>query len=860
VHSGGEDVLSPTFTVPRGPKTIVVRPRLFDLVDLGVQGPMTLVAAPAGAGKSALMSSWIATGRSPGPVRWLSPEGGDADRRRFASTVLAAFADAPAERTEPAVLVIDDFDEVADVVVEELERFVRLPPPGVRLVLVTRADPPVGLGRLRLDGRLTEIRARDLAFTFEEARVLFGILDVDITPEEMASLWALTEGWAAGLCLAAMSARSHPDSQAFVEQFAGADAAVSDYLVREVLTHQPSEVRDFLLRTSIVELVCGELADALTGGSDGQQMLVRLEHAGVPLAPVAVDEHAVWHRYHPLFGELLRAELRLSLADELGELHRRAARWLAANGDLAGALRHVTEGRAWALGAELVVDGWIDLLIAGDMAAVRPVLEAMPRRRVAANPELSLAAAAAMLALDGAEAAEPYLRAAEGAPARVAPERRARVAAASAAVELYAGRVHGDPADALARARELLDREAVLDDERTTPGLRAFVLAQLGVAELWTGDLDAAVQHLEQARGDAGEDPAGRTVLTATAHLALANLLRGEFARARRRADDALAIAERGGGSRTEATAVAHSVLAGLCIQRDELDDAQRLLTLAGAGVRQTHDRSLRALHALNRVVLLADRGEHAAALDLLRATRDQLGDWPVSAPLDDLVTAREGLLLAATGAPDAARALLERGTNGSLAIANATATLDLLDGEPAAARAVLAGHLDANGASIDEPCPARAEAWLLDALALDEVADHAQAARSLEHALDLSEPGVLRRIVVGQGAAAGSLLRRHARYDTAHPQMVAEAIDALERRCRAADRRAPTALAEPLSEREQAILRYLPTTMSNQEIAGELFVSVNTIKTHLKAIYRKLDVPGRREAVEAARALGLMA
>jgi LuxR family maltose regulon positive regulatory protein len=486
------------------------------------------------------------------------------------------------------------------------------------------------------------------------------------------------------------------------------------------------------------------------------------------------------------------------------------------------------------------------------------VLEAMPRKRVASNPELSLAFAAARLALEDKEAAEPFLRAADGAPERVAPARRARVAAATAAVELYGARLYGDPGAALATARDLLEREGVLDEQATTPGLRAFVLAQLGIVELWAGDLDAAVEHLERSRSVTTQDGGEQTVLTATAHLALANLLRGEFARARRRADDALAIADRGGWTRTDPAAVAYCVLASLAIERDELDDAQRLLTLAGAGARLTRERPLRALHALSRVVVLADRGEHAAALDLLRATRGQLGDWPVPVPLHDLVTAREGLLLAATGAPDAGRAVLERGPAGSLPIANATATLDLLEGEPGAARAALASHLEPNGASHEDACPARAEAWLLDALALDGVADHAQAARSLERALDLSEPGVLRRIVVGQGAAAGSLLRRHVRYETAHPEMVAEAIDALERR-RAAQRRAPTALAEPLSEREQAILRYLPTTMSNQEIAGELFVSVNTVKTHLKAIYRKLDVPGRREAVDHARALGLM-
>jgi LuxR family maltose regulon positive regulatory protein len=191
--------------------------------------------------------------------------------------------------------------------------------------------------------------------------------------------------------------------------------------------------------------------------------------------------------------------------------------------------------------------------------------------------------------------------------------------------------------------------------------------------------------------------------------------------------------------------------------------------------------------------------------------------------------------------------------------IANAVARLDLGDGQPAQARAALEPHLGNGASGNGGPLSARAEAWLLDALALDALAEHDEAARSLERALDLAEPAGLRRILVVHGVAAAPLLRRHTRYGTAHPAMVGEALDAVERGGRAGSRQAPMLLTEPLSEREQAILRYLPTMMSNQEIAGELFVSVNTVKTHLKAIYRKLDAPGRREAVGRARELGLM-
>ena len=882
-----QTVLKTKFSVPRGPITTVSRGRLFDSLDAGVQGPLTLLAAPAGAGKSALLSSWIAAGRAPGPVAWLSLDGDDADRRRFwravlgtlshatgdarltalavsprepmdMDLVLPALVDALDARDEPIVLVLDDLHQVADVVREDLERLVRYPPPALRLVLVTRADPPIGLGRLRLEGWLTEIRARDLAFTLDEAAALFDALDVPIAPAEVATLWRRTEGWSAALCLAAMSVRDHPEPERFIERFAGTDATVSDYLLSEVLTRQPSDVREFLLRTSIVDMVCGELADALTGDSDGQRMLARLEHGGALLAPL--DEHGVWHRYHPLFAELLRAELRAQLGGEVEELHGRAAVWLAAHGDRTAALRHVATGRAWDLGAQLVIDHWVDLLINGEMAALRPVLEAMPRERVDACPELSLAFGAAMLAFGKQELAEPHLRGAEGAMEQVPPERQAQFAAASAAVGLYEGRFGADPAGALTVAREWLGRCPVLEGHDVAPNLRGLLLTQLGIVEMWTGELDAAVEHLERAHAVAADEGAEWTAFASSAHLALASVLRGDLARSLRRANQALDIAERRGWALSEPAAAAYCVLAAICIHRDQLDEAERLIGQASSAVRDTRERPLLAVHVLNRVQLLSDRGDHVGALDLLHATREQLGDWPLPAPIGELLTAHEGLLEAATGEPASGRALLQRSSTSSLAVANALARLELLDGEAQAARMTLAAHLDGVDAHDAAPMPIRAEAWLLDALALDALAEHEAAATSLERSLGLAEPAGLRRIVVTHGGAIGPLLRRHVRRGTAHPAMVGELVETIERRGRPARRSTPGALAEPLSEREQAILGYLPSMMSNHEIAGALMISVNTVKTHLKAIYRKLDAPGRREAVQRARELALIA
>jgi LuxR family transcriptional regulator, maltose regulon positive regulatory protein len=890
LRATADALLATKFSPPRMPQAMIPRPRLLDMLDAGVEGPVTLLAAPAGAGKSALVSSWVAESRPPGPVAWLSLDTDDADRRRFwravlealtratgdeavaalaisprepmnVHTVLPSLVDALATRQLPVALVLEDFHDVADVVHDDVERLARFAPPALRLIIVTRADPAMALGRLRLDGSLTEIRAADLAFTLDETVTMFEALGVDLAPADLERLWQHTEGWAAALRLAAVSLNAHDDPGAFIDRFAGTDVTISDYLVSEVLAHQPPDLRAFLLRTSIVDTLCADLADAITGETDGHVMIARLEHGGVLMTPL--DEHGTWHRYHPLFAELLRAELRAQLPDEVDELHRRAATWLAAHGRDAAALRHAATGQAWDLGAELVAARWVHLLIEGEMAALRPMVEGMPRERVEACPELSLAYAAAMLARGDHLSAAPYLRCATARAELVPDERRALFTAGMAALGLYEGRVRGDPKRALEAARELLGRDPVLDGTELLAGVRAFVLAQLGMVELWTGDLGAAVEHLERGMNVALAADKDWTVLAACAHLAVARAILGEVPRAVRHAEAAIELARRRGWTRTEHAGAAYCILAALAVEQGRHDDCALLLDQAGDALRDARDRPLRAVHALLRSLLLGDLGQPTAALTVLQVARDELGDWPLLPQLETQLVAQEALLHTAVGEREAGRDMLERAeteARTSVPVANALAKLRLLDGDPGAAREILAPHLGSDGGVHlrEMPLSVRAEAWLIDALALDALAEHDEAARSLEHALDLAGPSGLSRLIVAQGGAARPLLRRHTRYGTSHPAIVGAALEALEHRGDR-DRPRPPVLTAPLSDREQAILRYLPTMMSNQEIAGELYLSINTVKTHLKAIYRKLDAADRREAVARGRELGLM-
>jgi LuxR family transcriptional regulator, maltose regulon positive regulatory protein len=874
-----ETLLQTKFAVPTGPAVSVVRERLLELLDAGAQRPLTLLAAPAGAGKTALVSGWIVDGRAPGPVAWLSLDAEDADRRRFWHAVLEALGRAgagPAEsvampayervdlvlsalvetlaaRKDRVVLVLDDFHEVADVVAEDMERLLRLPVPGLALVVLSRSEPAIGLDRLRLDGGVAEVRAADLAFTRDEASGLVHELGLGLSEDDVTTLWRRTEGWAAGLGLASLSLRAHPDPTRFIEHFAGTDATVRDYLVNEILARQPAELRGFLLRTSIVDLVSGELADALTGACDGRRYIARLERGGVLLSHVGDGD--AWHRYHPLFAELLRAELRSELGNEVDELHRRAAAWLAAHGEEAAAIRHAAAGGAWALAAELASERWLHLLVGGEMGAVGPVLAELPGDHADVDPELALAFAGALLDNGDYAGAEPYLRRADDGDPQVPPSRREHFAAARDVARLCAARVRGDADAAREAAHALLARAHVL--EGPAAKWRSLALGNLGIVELWTGDLAAAERDLERAHAAAVDAECDWMLLVAAAHLAVLAMFRSEHPRAARRADEARAVAEGRGWNGARPTALAFDVGAGLSMHRGRLVEAGALLDRAEEALRGTREQPLWAVHAFNRALLLADRGECAEGLDVLRAGRAELGSWPLLTPMADMLAGLEALLQRGIGEREAAQETLERarGEDSSLTIATAMARLRLVEGDPEAARAALAPFLeDGSGQMLYF----RAVAWLLDARALDALGEPDAAARSLERGLDLADAAGLERLVVEHGSAVGPLLRRQLRIGTAHAAFVSEALSRIDQRGDDG-RLVPLLPASPLSERQQAILGYLPTMMSNQEIADELSISVNTVKTHLKVIYRKLDVPGRREAVLRARDLGLM-
>ena len=866
------------FALPREQAAIIVRPRLLDMLTAAIERPLTLLSAPPGAGKTALLGSWIASGGAPGAVAWLSLDPADGDRRRFWRAVLeamrragagdgiaalaahpqgrpevlvSALASALEDREEPVVLVLDDFQEVAEHVRADLDKLLNRPPPALRVVLATRADPPLRLGRLRLEEQLTEIREPDLAMTLEETTEMLAVAGVSMGELHLRRLWEHTEGWVGALRLAALSLREHPDPGAFVDDFAGDDRAISDYLLSEVVSRMSPDERCFLLRTSVVTELNGELANALTGRTDGHRRLAELARGGALLAPL--DRRGDWYRYHALFRELLLAELRSDIPAQVPELHRRAAWWLAANGDDARGLVHAVEAEAWDLAARIAGERWVELLIRGDAGALRPLIERLPPEWTAEDPEVALAVASAALDRGDHGEAARLLRYAEAARDHVPVESLHRFDVAFSALGLYVARLRGDLEGALVTGRELA-RQGGLEPGLVDGDLRAFALVNLGIAELWTGELEAAGHHLERARGAADEAGHDWIVVIAVSHLAALSTMTDDFPRAARLAGDALALAERHGWERTWPAGAALIARGTAEYLWDRADEAARTVALAQEALIGTQERPLRAGLALLRAALLSGRGEPEAALAVLEAGEEELGDFPLLAKIRDHFAASEALLRAELGEREQAAKLLGGDSPRNLRGAVVLAQLQLADGESEIARETIAAWADelANAYS-----PAGVQGWVVDALALDAAADHDGAYISLERALELAEPNGLRSSLLNFGRSLQPLLTRQLRRGTAHRALVGELIDALDG---GNGRPRATLVVEPLSPRERAVLRYLPTMMSNQEIAAELFVSVNTVKTHLKAIYRKLDVADRREAVRRARRLELLA
>jgi len=863
---------------------VVSRPGLWERLGWA---RVTVVSAPPGSGKTVLLRSWIDEASLAEHAAWVTVGRDERDPQRLwlsvltalrqtvpGSVLVRALTGAPdldgwaiverllkdlAPLQDRLWLVIDDAQELGtDEARRQLELLIMRAPQELRFVLATRHDVRLGLHRLRLEGELTEIREADLRFSLAEARDLFDGAGIERTDQALALLPQRTVGWAAGLRLAALSLAGHPDPDRFAAEFSGTERTVAEYLLAEVLNRQGADVRRLLLRTSVLDRVNGELADLLTGGTGGERIMQDLEEANAFVVPL--DAARSWFRYHHLFAGLLQLELRRTEPGEVRALHELAAGWLAEHQFPVEAIRHAQAARDWELAARLLADHWPGLHLAGQAAIAHELVAGFPAEARAADAELAALGAADELAQGSLEGAERYLVLAELGAASVPEDRREQVLVLLGVVRLLLARQRGD-LPAVAEEAQRLQALAEASDA-AQPGLgeelRALTLISLGLAEFWADRLGEAERHLVQGVALAHQIARPFLEFTGLACQAGIELFRSLPAAAER-SRQAIELAQRHGWTNDPAACNAYVVLAAVLAWQGRLDEAAAWARRAERVIRPEAEPAVAMgiYHVRGMLELARDRA--ADALAACRAAERLAGHlaapdllpMPTRAYLMHALvrlgeTGRAGQVLAGLSEPDRDR--------GEMRVA--AAVLRLGQNDPRAATSVLAPVLDgsaplARGSWL-------VEAFMLEAMARDALGEAATAARAVERALDLAEPdGAVGAFLL---YPAPALLERHTRQRTAHPALLGQILDLLAGRTPGPAAAGPRPPFDPLSGSELRVLRYLPTHLSAPEIAAGLSVSTSTVKTHMRNLYAKLGVHSRAEAVEHARALGMLA
>ena len=912
-----QDVLLATkLHVPRRRPGFVPRPRLAGRLEEGLARGLVLACAPAGSGKTVLLADWARHGGR--PVAWLSLDVGDNDPARFWRHVVAALGQArpgigelagpvlgPLEASSPdglvmalinglaadpgedeVLLVLDDYHLIDSHPVHgSLLFLLEHLPPGLRMVLASRSDPPLPLARLRAGGQLAELRAAELRFTADEAAALLReATGADLPGTAVAALTARTEGWAAGLQLAGLSLRGQADTAGFVVAFSGSHRYVLDYLTGEVLERQNPQVREFLLETSVLERLSGELCDAVTGRAGGQAMLADVERAGLFLVPL--DEVRGWWRYHHLFADLLRARLQAEQPGRVPALHRAAAAWCEEHDLADDAVRHALAAGEAAWAARLVERHVEELLGRSEGVTLRRWLSALPAESVRARPRLCLAQAYAVAQGFQLEALEALLDDAERAfavsgdepyePSLGPPQGDsvlANVPAGIAFLRASLARLRGDAALAAGYNRQAL---AQLGEDDWF--MRSFVHWSRAVTDWLDGRLGPAERGLAEVlaeRQTAGALFAGFLPMRVWYDL-------GEVQRAQGNLDAALATYRQaldtfGESSQTALTGPAHVGLAQVLYERNELTAA---LDHATRGVTLCRQLAFTSALATGLAVVARIRHAHSDAAGALEAMGEagQVGLSPQVITLFNPVPSQRARLLLAQGdTAAAARWTQQRGLRPDdepgypqereyLVLARVLLAQDR-PGQALILLDRLLAHA-ATGGRIGSVIEIRA----LQALAHQASRDEPAAMAALVEALTLSCPQGHVRVFADEGPPMGALLSRLVAAHRAKQaparriplSCLARLVQAFDGKLNAAAALRPElgtvpGLIEPLTGRELEVLRLLAAGRSNQRIAHDLVVALDTVKKHVTHILGKLGAANRTEAVARARDLALI-
>jgi LuxR family transcriptional regulator, maltose regulon positive regulatory protein len=866
---------------------LILRHDLVGALNRAAQKQVTIISAPAGSGKTSLLRAWADRPVQECRVAFLTVRPGQLDMQLFWLALLGAIRAAAgtddgghrlpaavpgadgsalvdtvlselAESGDRFVLVLDDVHELtAPEAAGQLAALLTRLPAGVRAIVATRRDLPLRLHKLRLAGDLAEIRAAELRFTEEETRRLLAGAGISVPGHVAAMLHQRTEGWAAGLRLAVLSLVGRADPEKFIAEFSGSDRTVAEYLMAEMLERQPPEIQGLLLRTSVLDRVNGELADLLSGAAGSERILLELEDANAFV--VALDPDRTWFRYHHLFAGLLRLELRRTMPADIAGLHRLAARWLAARGQVADAIGHLQAAGDWDEAARVLTEHALSLTLDGQAGTVAALLRAFPARTAAESPDLTLVRAIAAQHQLRFDQADAHLREVRAYAAAMPPAEQHRLRMAIASVDLLIARLRGHFESIFEQTGALLCPGDGRPGADTALGgdLEAVALLNLGVAEAWSLRLVDSERHLRE--GTALARRIGRPYLEVAclASLGFASTILS-FALARERCEEAIEVAAGHGWDAEPVAAPALAALANALTWTGEFDLAEHWLERARQATRGEGEPGVRLLVRLTSAILQAARGHGERALE----------EFASAGRMQSLMVGEHGLTLrvnawtiatrARLGMADRARAglaALDDRQAGAGEIRNAAAVIRLAQRDPAAARRELRAVLDGTAPVLSYLT--LVEAHLLDALACRDLDDHQTCQEAVEQALNLAEPD--RLILPFAMTGAWRLLEALPPHGTSHAALVTDILDAIHSGAPTDQSPQGVMPTEDLSRSELRVLRYLPTNLTRREIAGELSISLNTVDTHIRRIYAKLGAADRTSAVERGRELRLL-
>jgi LuxR family transcriptional regulator, maltose regulon positive regulatory protein len=908
-----ETILATKLFIPPPQPRAVSRPRLCERLNDGLHRKLTLISAPAGFGKTTLVSEWVAG--SERLIAWLSLDDGDGDPQRFLAYVIAAVQRAAPEvgaglhaaLTSPQppsaesiltvlindlasgsheiLLVLDDYHLIDATPVDHALTFlIDHLPPQMHLVITTREDPQLPLARLRTRGQMIEMRAADLRFTHDEAAAFINeVMGLDLSASDLATLETRTEGWIAGLQLAALSMRGRDDIPGFIRSFAGDDRYIVDYLVEEVLRRQPEHIRAFLLQTSVLDRLSGSLCDAVTGRKDGRGLLEALERGNLFVVPL--DDKRHWYRYHHLFADVLRAHAMEEGADQLAVRHQRASAWYETNGLRSAAINHALAAEDFERAASLVELAAMEMLGSGQEPMLYGWLTALPDKIVRARPVLSVKYAFASLSRDGLEAAEARLRDAERwleTPTNVREPRDApsgemvvvdqkgfrSLPGTIAIARAYCAGALGDVAGMMEYAHQALDLLPEEDD--LWHGAAAAIL---GIAYWTSGDLESAYRSFAEGKDRLKTTGYTQFEISMVHTLADIRIAQGRLRDAARIYEQALGQAtEQGGG--VWGTSDLYVGLSDLHRERNDLEIATQYLLRSKELGEHTALTDTRHRWYVAMARVKAIEGDLGSALDLLDEAERQYVENP-DPDVRPIAALKTQWWVAQGRLADALDWVRERSVSVDddlsylrefehLTLARILVARNRREREDRyihEAVGLLERLLDA--AEEGERTGSVIEILVLLALAREAQGDISRALLPLERALTLAEPEGYVRLFVDESAPMAKLLSA-ANAAGIKPDYTGRLLAAFATEGQNSNPEPPSVTAspsqiEPLSPRELEVLQLVAQGLSNKEISDRLFVALATVKGHNRVIFSKLQVQRRTEAIARGRELGLL-